>query len=146
MFYKEWKYLAAHYVLKTLKKQSIIFYNDDRNPRPPTYQWTDVYLIKKKLRFCFSKGIINDAARMMFIEYKHTDNKVDMLNNSNDIFKTEFKILDKGLVTYKDGRYFRLFLKSWKTIIALFVGTILTIIAVITGLQKIGLLKGCQLI
>jgi hypothetical protein len=144
MFYKEWKFLAAHYILKVLRGQiGYTIFNDDRTERPPTYQWTDIYKIKKGSSFWFSKEILNDAARMMFIGFKNPDNEVDMLNNENDTFKSEFKLLDKGLLAYKDNKYFRMFLKSWKTIIAIFFAAILAIIGVITGLQKIGILKSC---
>ena len=47
MFYKEWKFLAAHYILKVLNGQpSVYYYNNDKTPRPDTYQWTDIYKIQ----------------------------------------------------------------------------------------------------
>jgi hypothetical protein len=145
MFYKEWKNLAAHYVLKNLRGQKgYTIINQDRTERPPTYQWADIYKIKSKTSIWFSKQILNDAARMMFIGFKNPDNEVDMLNNENDPFKSEFKLLDKGLTAYKDGKYFRLFLKSWKTIIAILAAVVTFILGVIVGLQQIGVLCKCQ--
>jgi len=142
MFYKERKFLAAHYVLKILGKETgYTIINDDKSKRPATYQWTNIYKIKEKAPFWFSKETLNDAARMMFVTFKNPLNEIDMLNNENDNFKSEFRLLDKGLTAYKDSKYFRIFLKSWKTIIAIIFATILTIIGVITGLQSIGLLK-----
>ena len=84
---------------------------------------------------------MNDAARMMFIAFKNPDNEIDMLNNENYNFKSEFRLLDKGLTAYKDSKYFIMFLKSWKTIIAVTFAAILTVTSIITGLQSIGLLK-----
>jgi len=142
MFYKEWKFLAAHYVLKILRGETgWTRINDDNSKRPPIYLWTNIYTIKEKSSFWFSKEILNDAARMMFIAFKNPNNEIDMLNNDNDRFKSEFKLLDKGLNSYKDWKYIRMFMKSWKTIIAIIFTAILTVIGVITGLHSIGLLK-----
>ena len=144
MFYKEWKFLAAHYVLKVLRGQiGYVLINEDGSERPPTYQWTDIYKIKGKTSFWFSKEILSDAARMMFIGFKNPDNEIDMLNNDNDRFMSEFKLLDKGLTSYKEGKHLRMFLKSWKTIIAILAGVITFIIGVIVGLKEIGILKLC---
>jgi hypothetical protein len=144
MFYKEWKFLAAHYILKILRGETgWIRINEDKSKGPPAYLWTNIYKIKEKSSFWFSKEILNDAARMMFVGFKNLDNEIDMLNNENDRFKSEFKLLDKGLTSYKDGKYFRMFMKSWKTIIAVIFAAILTIIGVIRGLQSIGFLKLC---
>jgi hypothetical protein len=142
MFYREWKFLAAHYVLKILRGETgWTRINGDKSKRPQTYLWINIYQIKEKSSFWFSKEILNDAARMMFVAFKNPDNEIDMLNNDNDRFKSEFKLLDKGLTSYKECKYIRMFMKSWKTIIVAIFTAILTIIAVITGLQSIGLLK-----
>jgi len=141
MFYKEWKFLAAHYVLSVLREQiGYIILNNDKTQRPPTYQWTDVYIIKRKAPFYFSKEILIDAAKTMFIEYKHKDNEVDMLNDSNDTYKTEFKLLDKGLIALKDRKYLRMYLSSWKTIIGISFASLLAILGLIKLLQELKIL------
>jgi len=142
MFYKEWKFLAAHYVLKILRGQTgWTRINEDKSRTPPAYLWTNIYKIKEKSSSWFSKEILSDAARMMFVAFQNPDNEIDMLNNENDRFKSQFKLLDKGLTSYKDRKYIRLFMKSWKTIIAIIFGTIASLIGVVKGLQSIGFLN-----
>lgn len=78
---------------------------------------------------------------MMFVKYKDENNEVDMLDNQNDILKTEFKLLDKGLTVLKERKYARLFWTSWKTIFGLVVAALLTTVAVKEALLKLHLLK-----
>ncbi len=141
MFYKEYKLLATHYVLKILKKQTERVTTDEKPNPLQNYKWVDVYFINNQLSILFGKEVINDAARMMFVEFKHQDNEVDMLNNSNDIYKTQFKINNKGIASFNEDKYLRMFLKSWKTIIAICGGFLLGTVALITGLREIGILK-----
>lgn len=142
IFYKECKYIAAHYVLKELNKQKQKFAlstfgaeKTDMNDIEPTPQWTTLKHLKSSLPI-FPMHMIKDAAFML---YNTSDNpiykEIDLLN-SNKISEIQLKILWEGNKALKDRKYWRLFFGSIKIIIPTVIAITTAIIGTINCLIK----------
>ncbi|NTS43428.1 hypothetical protein HRG84_21290 [Flavisolibacter sp. BT320] len=141
MLYKEWKFLASHYVLRILRKQTGFRLNTPEGKKmPDTYRWMTIYQIEDKAPFFLSKETLFDAAKTMFVKYQDEDNEVDMLFNANDLFDSEFRLLDKGLTAAKEAKYLRSFLRCWKIIIGMIITAAITILGLIKLLQELKIL------
>ncbi|RYZ18477.1 MAG: hypothetical protein EOO10_25680 [Chitinophagaceae bacterium] len=140
MFYKEWKFLAAHFLLKSLNRCRWRTRQPDGTYSRYSHHGTTLGAVKKRLRFWFSLEILKDAADLMYQGYNNPANEVKLLDNTNNSALSEIGLEPKGLLALKEWKYVRMAFKSVN-------GIILAVVGFISAIGSLWLLiKGCLLL